>query len=579
MSYSCRLYKNTGFNATNIPDSINLLNQCQNFTVPALEILQERNLNSIKVKATWDQVKDVDYCILNNNWVYAVVNCTMENTDTANLAVIPDYINSTGGVGALNILDGITDRVHVSDDSYGKYDEDDPLMTPVQPLKVLTEWHTFEGGSNVCVETTLDPIATANGKGKKYTDEIGETEAWVLVPEAKANPKSTAFVYPISRSVNNRGTAIYNMNDNDVKEAIANLRSLGLEQAVISQVKYPSGCVTISMDEDQPKRVGTISGKTNHWPSAFNFIQHSSAKNNRLNYANYEKYGIITCSGDSCEFEPAALYNNSSRPVIDWACDPNPDGKPYFRYHSVNNNTEFMRNCLSGMSWKQVPLLFSGKSGSAIDTMRFQNTSEISKMNFDLAQANGYTQYFNNALSASTGMLNPSVSGLGAGAGAIQDVMHLVRTGWNGWGEIPGGGQTITQAINSINYENQRRSELQDFYISQSIVAPTVMFPYSSDYIRDQKNNGILEYRYVMTDFDKNRIDKLLTMYGYKYTKPLETSDFTNRLYFNFVMAKDVSVTGHAAWINSGISDMLKSGIRIWHVLPNKSYYTNNPIR
>ena len=127
MSYSCTLYKNTGFNATNIPDSINILNQCQHFSVPALDVMQERNLNTIKVKTTWDNVKDVDYCIL-GSWVYAVVDINMQATDVAALSVIPDYINSTGGVRALHILDGITERIHIADDSYGKYDEEDPLM-------------------------------------------------------------------------------------------------------------------------------------------------------------------------------------------------------------------------------------------------------------------------------------------------------------------------------------------------------------------------------------------------------------------------------------------------------------------
>ena len=66
-------------------------------------------------------------------------------------------------------------------------------------------------------------------------------------------------------------------------------------------------------------------------------------------------------------------------------------------------------------------------------------------------------------------------------------------------------------------------------------------------------------------------------MYGYRYTKALETIDFVTRKHFNYVKAAAVSVGGHAAWINDGIAEQLKTGVRVWHVLPNNSYYTNNP--
>ena len=574
MSYSCRLYKNTGFNATNIPDSINLLNQCQNFTVPALEILQERNLNSIKVKATWDQVKDVDYCILNNNWVYAVVNCTMENTDTANLAVIPDYINSTGGVGALNILDGITERVHVNDDSYGKYDEDDPLMTPVKPLKLLLNWKSPSNKCVTCIESTLSPGRTAKTHIANNYDVENIENGTVIVPQSQPIPKETKFNGSFKR-----GTALYvtaadsgtGISTNDeIKKHIANLRSLGLEQAIINQVKYPIDYVDITAQGDSIYNdmiVESINGKTGNWDSNINFIQHSTAKNNRINYANIEYFGLISTTGESCQYEPATLYNNSSTPKIIWKADANPDGKPYFRFSVVNGNSEFWRNCISGMEWKNVPLTFyTGKSGNALDTLKFNNQQYV---NSEMNQMSKVQDFINGTSAAiKLGMdMNAASSSKGAGAGdMINDLMGIGTSFYN-----------MHQKDKSL--ELQRRGELLDFDISQNIVVPTVNFPFNSEYIRDLQGNGVMVYRYVLDDFDVARIDKLLTMYGYKHTKALETSDFTNRLYFNFVMAKDISVTGHAAWINDGIADQLKAGVRVWHVLPNKSYYTNNPIR
>ena len=69
-------------------------------------------------------------------------------------------------------------------------------------------------------------------------------------------------------------------------------------------------------------------------------------------------------------------------------------------------------------------------------------------------------------------------------------------------------------------------------------------------------------------------------MYGYAQSKPLEKSDFTNRRYFNYVQADGVNVGGNIGLrIREMIAQQLSGGVRIWHTLPNPSYYNNNPIK
>ena len=68
-------------------------------------------------------------------------------------------------------------------------------------------------------------------------------------------------------------------------------------------------------------------------------------------------------------------------------------------------------------------------------------------------------------------------------------------------------------------------------------------------------------------------------MYGYKYAKPLEKSDFSNRQYFNFVSCQNATFGGNAKWINDGLAEQLRSGVRVWHVLPDISKYTDNPVK
>ena len=101
----------------------------------------------------------------------------------------------------------------------------------------------------------------------------------------------------------------------------------------------------------------------------------------------------------------------------------------------------------------------------------------------------------------------------------------------------------------------------------------------NAEFMRDFYGNGVLVYRYIYSQNDINRIDKLLTMYGYKYSKPLELTDFTNRKNFNFVLSRNVTLSGYSKWINNALAEQIANGVRIWHVLPDNSYYTNNPVK
>ena len=64
-------------------------------------------------------------------------------------------------------------------------------------------------------------------------------------------------------------------------------------------------------------------------------------------------------------------------------------------------------------------------------------------------------------------------------------------------------------------------------------------------------------------------------MYGYRYTKFVEASDFSTRAKFNYVQASGVSVTGLPKWFADGVAEQLMGGVRVWHVLPDVSAYTD----
>ena len=136
-----RVYYNTGFNAVNIPDTPALLDSGY-FTLtdfPAIDVLQERFLSSIRIRATWNQVKNGDYCRItdtsdNYDFFYVIDGISMKAQDVAELHLIPDFVTSAGGLENCDILDGVATRCHVDDDTYGAWELDDEYLTPSEPL-------------------------------------------------------------------------------------------------------------------------------------------------------------------------------------------------------------------------------------------------------------------------------------------------------------------------------------------------------------------------------------------------------------------------------------------------------------
>ena len=68
--YSVRIYKSTGLNAVNIIDKPSRLNDDSIFDfedLPALNILQNVFLDSVRVKVSWEKIKNADYCRIGNS--------------------------------------------------------------------------------------------------------------------------------------------------------------------------------------------------------------------------------------------------------------------------------------------------------------------------------------------------------------------------------------------------------------------------------------------------------------------------------------------------------------------------------
>ena len=192
----------------------------------------------------------------------------------------------------------------------------------------------------------------------------------------------------------------------------------------------------------------------------------------------------------------------------------------------------------------------------------------------NFVRSNDYSQTVN-AFNTLTSSVN-SVIAMNQGGG-LQGVVGSLTQGM-----INDVGLDIQRQNAEDSYLAAKEAELTKYAITQNVFVPEIKFPYNSTFLRDLFGEGILLYRYKYSKADVKRIDKLLTMYGYKVTKELEKKDFTSRQYFNYIECSSLSVKARGNYntiaVADGISKQLQVGTRLWHVKPDSSHYTNNPI-
>lgn len=567
MSYSVTVYKNTGFNAGNIPDSPALLEQCEKITgLPTLEILQDSGLDSISIATSLSQVEGADYVRV-GSWYYIVSGMPrMTSPGVCLLSLIPDFVTSAGGAGNIAYTDGVTERVHVSSgqDDYGRYSEPDPLTAPAEPLQLSTHLVGISSGTDrTFIESTVDLYAGATQtEGVTYEDPAsGET---CTVPYMPTVGTSTSHKYGGSH-----GTATYDANNSDVKTGAKRARGLGVESGIVAQYSVPGTFIDGTTAPDQNTGfIPQMNGAEGEIGiSALPFVQ-GTVRNRRCLYGEYTKYGILTMGGNRADFKAEDIYTGgASTPSVKYKADIKSDGCPYWRFSSFlgdSSDSGFWRNCLAGAQWEQVPLVFSDKSGSVLNRQQYDTEREIAGAQRRREIASDiYSGIMNVGSSALSGYDNAGV------AGAVV-------------GGVKAAGESGFSMYN--HYKQYHETGLMGaLELGQSqVVAPELTFPFNSNIMRDALTNTCIVYRYYYSSSDLARIDKLLTMYGYRYTKPLESSDFTNRTKFNYVKTQGgIGSTRNSngrlpKWWNDGISAQLSNGVRVWHVLPDISAYSSN---
>ena len=612
-TYNVRCYFNTGFNAVNLPDGPTLL-QTGSFTTkdyPAIDVLQDLDLSTIRLKATWNSIKNADYLEMftdDGSVFYIITGIAMQATDVAELSVVCDYWTTAGGFENLTALDGITSRVHVIEDTYGAYAEDDVLTAPAHSPSLNYEWVPVYGTGDeqtyTLLETTIDLVKTgAYTQSTSYSVPDTENQS-AVVANVYPSYNTTEYYDTKTSTYTNPQTRVYWMTDTttmdipgasqtpwradeSIKKGIGACRSLGVEAAITRQVEIPVNCITITKSYQS---VINAEGKEPifYTDQIITGIQEKSAtggvsnisaayadvKNKRVLYGAYTPVGIVTNAGNKIELNAEECLLSNGKFYVRSTVDPHLDGKAYYnlpRYGTSDDAYSIIATGVSGLPWKQIPLLYTAASGNLLNQYNLQNSrllADTSQENF--TRSNNF-QEVQSAVSGFGDMINAAGQGNAGGviSGALNMGMSMASA-------------EIARTNQQSSYEAAKAAEMSQYAISQNVFVPTISFPYNSEIIRDRYGEGVLIYRYEYDPLDIARIDKLLTMYGYKYTKAVEDSDFTNRKYFNYIECSNITFKTKEHNVPKRVLDgaamQVRVGVRLWHVKPAVSHYSNNPV-
>lgn len=610
--YAVTGYLHTGYNSDNYPDSPAQLAQFDTVAIDTVDLVQNVNLQTIRVAGSFDTLKEIDYVQVGDRYYRASAAPSADADDVFTLTLQYDPVTSHGGFSALAFSDGVTVRHTTADDDMFKYTESDPYTAPAQPLEVVNGGMKFTGSdlAGIAVESTLlldtiggwfDDNGKFTGRALTFKDPDGETYQVTVPYTPGVNVKTSYLIgYNVNTNVSEAetsspATALYATFVFDGKtatekpritRALGAVRALAVEGSVLNQIAYPAQFITFPAEIGEGLITG-VNGKDQYEDSGLKFDQYSDQiHNNRVKYGEYNKYGLMTAKGDKGEFLPEQIgESGDTSPMIRSIADPRPDGRPYFRYQKYLGDTSFdgfWVSCLQGLEWQNVPLVYTSASGSYQTRATFSNEYQqqwFDKSYADQNQFYGDMQKTVNALPSAVGTglnaaaASPTLAGVSAIGAAGTLVMNATIDAI----------QSLNQSEQrQTNYELARKRAWQDYAFSQRIVKPDVMFPFNANVIRDFIGNGVLAYRYKYKAADALRIDRLLTMYGYKDTRALTSDMFSAREYFDYVQATGVTVANLniPLWERNAIADILNGGVRVWHTAVNPSrYQLGNPIK
>lgn len=470
---------------------------------------------------------------------------------------------TAGGTSTLTSVSGYVKRHTVADDTFGKYCQEDPLISPAKPLELahgdrLFNSINFWGGKVICEATIdLDELGDSNYKESITFDTDGTVTTPVAPPLHQSGsvyqPTQVEFTSPTGTvtAANNPVVAYFDGDDTKIQAGIAKARSLGIDNGILNQYIVPTGfgdCIATG------NKYTTMKGKcVEETPTSSDLdYEYATVMNKRVLYGSANKYTLVSmATGNKLEANPEELIDGTdTKPTVFAIADVRGNGCPMFRFKSMNHDTDnWMSSCINGLEWQKAPINYRESSGAGVQGTIFSDTQEMHKAQYEIGKMERKANAVQNALS------NP-LSALGVGFGAAKDIVY------------------DTQFRDQM-FMGQQALEKARFQVDTQLVAPQINFP-RSEQLRDMIGNGVLLYRTKYSATDLTRIDRILNMFGYADQGcPAELVDFTCGKYYNYIEA-DVKLTFNSnvpQTIIEGAQQEVSGGIRIWKCNPDDSLY------
>ena len=601
MEAKVTIYWGTGIDPQNVPYNINsYLAGRDRLSVSAVWTLQTKDLaklrlDAVAIKSAGQEIMDADYLTVESD-CYFIGEIIMLSEMTAELTLIPDYIDSLGGLSVLaGKISGWDSRAHVAlaDDKLFSNVIEEPF-TPSAPLKItgyekLTADDTKWGTTTVVANVDLTKVV--KNEALEYTTASGEKAIIPQLPPVPSagteeeNKVAECFSYmelPVEGSKKRviPATSCFPFKSTGIHKGIQTVRSLGMENTITAEYVLPNywGEATLGVEDEETLTAvfTSLHGvKRELAPTnpKLTLAVPGTYKNKKVSSKMNEFVLLSMCSGDKQMFDAQDLRNESGKPKFIAFSDPAPDGRPYCqpKYYEGEICPDFV-HAVQGAIWQNAPLVYNQASGSAIVTaeyaMKMANLSD-----------NYGTQKRTQALEMTQSGLNLASNTIGTLTNdSILDELNPVKQAGEAAqaglglasGAIGMANQRLKNAQANRNAEYQMNATRLAYNISQRVVVPEIRFPQAPS-LQNYVGNGFYLYRICMSEADCKRFDKFLTMYGYAQDKPFEASDLTNRSSFNYIKMSDVQIanTGSTHMPRRyilGAEAQLSQGVRVWHV-------------
>lgn len=711
MAYKIKAWYNTGFTATNIPDSEATLNNAgASKEFPSLNILSNEWLSSVIVKATKQETSLIDYVKIwdpseitqYSTWYYYVTAKSPQQPGAIELSLTPIFELIAGGASNIDFIAGVLRR---------KSPEKNPLvsmgyipdeyMAPTKPLVLTIDRiagassdHTPEKavrltatkvdlGAQAYCEDIIIPIENTvqTGTGGDVTinkETVGGAltyKTFILGPEdaGGANVGIGGQFFPSALTP----YYLYLGNQRFIDLGITHLRQIGAEGAILGSYYVPSiyiGTIATSgrfcamgSKEVNGKTVngmfyglGTTQGDDAQFVEGartsgesiftYNYVKSIQSKvleynvdygagtginvydlkhgstysydnvvNDCLLLGDYNKYGIVTDGDDRIEVNPERIlagdFNKyisaddasllSTSITIGSFADLRPDGKPYFYFKDLDGVQfdasasgdigKVLMYAVAGQQWQNAPIAWTDVSGGKLAKNRYIQTIQKQQLSF-LQNTSSWQSEASRKLgefsndsrgNIGTSSVYSTLAGLlsqGAGKTAETAGMNIVSLLGNISGKVSSGFTNYANIVQAgQSYALEQSQERANYLSSVNIQIPDVSFSAGAMPMRDLTQSSALMYKYSYSNEDVQRIDELLTAFGWRVCMKPKKGDLTRHQTFDYVEGsvevKSANSYPFPKWLADGLNIEIGEGMRIWHQSPIPITADCNPVK